>query len=85
MLGIAIGGFGILVALGVLIGHALDRNAQADAWRRIAAARRINAERARRLDEVGAGRDGPETRDPPARTPVVRVVGSRPDLPGPAA
>ncbi|TCK20758.1 hypothetical protein [Pseudonocardia endophytica] len=51
-IGIAIGGLGILAALGALIGRALDRRAQEDAWRRIAAARRANAERARLLDEL---------------------------------
>lgn len=53
-LGIAIGGIGVLAALGAVIGHALDRKAREDAWRRIAVARRINAERARQLGDLDA-------------------------------
>ncbi len=51
MLGIAVGGFGVLVALAVVIGACADREARGSAWDRIATARRINHEQERRLDE----------------------------------
>lgn len=54
MLAVAIAGFGILVALGILVGRSLDRRAQDRAWRGIAAARQRNAEYERVLDERAA-------------------------------
>lgn len=53
MWSVAIAGVAVLVVLATLIGTALDRQARADAWNRIAATRRINAEN-RRADEEKA-------------------------------
>jgi hypothetical protein len=60
MLSIAIGGIGILAALGAVVGYLSDRRAREDAWRRIAAARRMNAERARQLRAREAEMDEPD-------------------------
>jgi hypothetical protein len=49
--GIAVGAFGMLLALAVVIGTRLDRDARSTAWDRIATARRINHELKRQLDE----------------------------------
>ena len=51
MVGVAVGALGLLVALAVLIGHRLDRNALAIAWTRIATARRINTEHQRQNEQ----------------------------------
>lgn len=80
---------GILALLGVLIGRTLDRQAQEAAWRRIASARRDNADRARELDAqqiqmheiedaLASRARRLESRDPPASGfpidwPVVRL------------
>ena len=48
MIGVIIGGLGVLVALAVVIANVLDCESRRSAWDRIAAARRLNAERARR-------------------------------------
>jgi hypothetical protein len=51
MLAVVIGGLGVLVALAALIGIALDREARNSAWTRIAAARRVVADRTRELEQ----------------------------------
>ncbi|WP_214401819.1 hypothetical protein [Pseudonocardia lacus] len=47
----AVGGLGLLMGLAVLIGRRLDQDARHEAWLRIAAARRINAEQQRRNEQ----------------------------------
>ena len=89
-IGIALGGIGVLAALGAVIGHALDRKARDDAWRRIATARRVNAERARQLAELEAeledADDGrSDSRDPPrSGMRIIRVAEPAPGAPGSA-
>jgi hypothetical protein len=53
MAGVAIGVFGLLVALAILIGHRLDRDARDTAWARIATTRRGIAEQRRQNDQQG--------------------------------
>ena len=52
MVGTVIIGVGVLLGLAVLLGNVLDSRAQQDAWRRIAEARRRNAEKTRELQEL---------------------------------
>jgi hypothetical protein len=52
---VIMGGLIVLVALATFIGLALDLQARDAAWRRIASARRRNAELARELDERELG------------------------------
>jgi hypothetical protein len=51
MAGVAVGAFGLLVALAILVGHRLDREARDQAWARIATARRVNAEQKRENEQ----------------------------------
>ena len=51
MLVVALGGLGLLIGLAVAIGMLSDRQARGTAWNRIAAARRLVAERLRELEE----------------------------------
>jgi hypothetical protein len=51
MLGVVVGGLGLLVALATFIGVAVDREARDAAWKRIAMARRRNAEWAEDLEQ----------------------------------
>jgi hypothetical protein len=51
MAGVAIGGLGLLLAVAMLIGLWIDRDARHEAWSRIAAARRTNAENRRDLEQ----------------------------------
>jgi NAD(P)-dependent dehydrogenase (short-subunit alcohol dehydrogenase family) len=58
MLAIVIaGGLASIVVLATLVGLALARQAREAAWDRIATSRRINAERARELNELAASLD----------------------------
>ena len=51
MLAVALGGLGLLIGLAAAIGMLTDRQARGTAWNRIAAARRLVAERFRELEE----------------------------------
>jgi hypothetical protein len=51
MIGTVIGGLGVMLTLAVVIGFAIDREARAAAWDRVATARRINAEQSTLNDE----------------------------------
>jgi hypothetical protein len=48
---LAVGGLGLLVGLAAAIGVLSDRHARSTAWSRIAAARRLIAQRLRDLEE----------------------------------
>lgn len=47
------GGILVLLGLATAVGLALDRQARAEAWHRVATSRRINAETQRELHELG--------------------------------
>jgi hypothetical protein len=48
---VAVGGLGLLIGLAAAIGILSDRYARTSAWNRVAAARRLLAERLRELEE----------------------------------